>query len=41
MEIKDKETKIINFIEEFGCVTEEQLKQLFECDKIAIKNILQ
>ncbi len=40
MEIKDKETKIVNFIEEFGCVTEEQLKQLFECDKIAIKNIL-
>lgn len=29
MYFKDKETKIINFIEEFGCSTEEQLKKNF------------
>ena len=28
MYFKDKETKIINFIEDFGCCTEEQLKVL-------------
>lgn len=39
MYFKDKETKIINFIEEFGCSTEEQLKKIFDCDKIMIKNI--
>ena len=37
---KDIETKIINFIEDFGCITEEQLKVLFNCDKSTIKNIL-
>ena len=37
---KDVETKIINFIEDFGCITEEQLKVLFNCDKNTIKNIL-
>lgn len=40
MNVKDKETKIINFIEDFGCITEKQLKILFECDKSIIKNIL-
>lgn len=40
MEIKDKETKIINFIEDFGCISEEQLKILFDCSKNDIKGIL-
>lgn len=40
MEVKDKETKIINFIEDFGCVSEEQLKLLFDCSKNDIKNVL-
>lgn len=33
---KDIETKIINFIEDFGCITEEQLKILFNCDKLIL-----
>lgn len=37
---KNIETKIINFIEDFGCITEEQLKVLFNCDKSTIRNIL-
>lgn len=40
MELKNKETKTINFIEDFGCVTEEQLHILFDCDKNTLKNIL-
>lgn len=40
MYYKDKETKIINFIEDFGCITERQLYILFECDKSTLKNIL-
>lgn len=40
MELKNKETKIINFIEDFGCISEEQLKTLFDCTKSEIKNIL-
>ena len=40
MNIKDTETKIINFIEDFGCISEEQIKTLFECDKSVLKNIL-
>lgn len=40
MELKNKETKIINFIEDFGCISEEQLKKLFDCTKSEIKNIL-
>lgn len=40
MELKNKETKLINFIEDFGCATEEQLKILFDCSKNDIKNIL-
>ena len=40
MEFRDKETKIINFIEDFGCITESQLDKLFECDKNTIRNIL-
>lgn len=40
MELKNKETKIINFIEDFGCISEEQLKTLFDCTKSEIKNVL-
>lgn len=40
MYYKDTETKIINFLEDFGCCREEQLKVLFNCDKSNIKNIL-
>ena len=40
MEFRHKETKIINFIEDFGCITESQLDKLFECDKNTIRNIL-
>lgn len=39
MYYKDLETKIINFIEDFGCVTEEQLYTLFNCDKNILKSI--
>lgn len=40
MYYKDLETKIINFIEDFGCITEKQLNILFNCDKNTLKNIL-
>lgn len=40
MDIKDKETKIINFIEEFGCAKIKHLETLFEIDKTTLKNIL-
>lgn len=40
MDIKDKETKIINFIEEFGCAKVKHLEILFEIDKPTLKNIL-
>lgn len=40
MDIKDKETKTINFIEEFGCAKIKHLEILFEIDKTTLKNIL-
>ncbi len=40
MNIRNTETKIINFIEDFGCIKEKQLSVLFDCDKSTIKNIL-
>ncbi|MDO5555242.1 MAG: DUF5697 family protein [Clostridia bacterium] len=37
---QDKELKIINFIQDFGCCTKEQLEKLFDCNNNMIKNIL-
>ena len=40
MNLDNKEIKIINFIEDFGCVKVSQLETLFDLDKITLKNIL-
>ncbi len=40
MNLDNKEIKIINFIEDFGCVKINQLETLFGLDKITLKNIL-
>lgn len=40
MDIKDKEIKAINFIEEFGCAKIKHLEVLFDIDKAILKNIL-
>ena len=31
---------ILNFIQDFGCISETQLKKLFDCNKIDLKDIL-
>ena len=40
MNLDNKEIKIINFIEDFGCVKVSQLETLFDLDRITLKNIL-
>ena len=40
MNLDNKEIKIINFIEDFGCVRISQLEKLFNIDKRTLKSIL-
>ncbi len=40
MNLDNKGIKIINFIEDFGCVKVSQLETLFDLDRITLKNIL-
>ena len=37
---QDKEIKILNFIQEFGCAYQEQIEKIFDCNKSMLKNIL-